>query len=418
MTEGAARREWREHWPLILTCLVGSTFTGQHVYSTGAIMKPLNDAFGWTRGQVSLTVTFSSIATILVSIWVGVLTQRYGARRVALVAAPLSALTFLAVGFTGPSLWTYYAAFAIFAVVQVAVGPIVWASAVTSSFKVSRGLALGVGLSGTGFASLVYPLAAMWLLEHSGFGWRGVFFGLASGGLVLLMPLLIFAFRPVHRGESRAAPAANGLWGATFGQAVRSLLYWRVVLVLTVAALTISTVNIHLIPMLTDSGMTRLTAASVVGVVGISTLAGRWIGGFLLDRIHAKWIAIAFFLLPALGCALLSSFEGSLTQAVAAAALIGVSYGVEGDMLPFLIGRYFGPRAYSKIFGLTMTFFGLGYALAPVSAGFLFDAIGSYDAFFLMLAGLLVLAALVSATFGRYPQEALAEASGAAAIKP
>ena len=72
-------------------------------------------------------------------------------------------------------------------------------------------------------------------------------------------------------------------------------------------------------------------------------------------------------------------------------------------MLPFLVSRYFGQREYSKLFGLSMSFFGLGYAIAPPAAGFLFDRIGSYTVFLTVLAGLLVLAGLVAATFGRYP---------------
>jgi MFS family permease len=73
-------------------------------------------------------------------------------------------------------------------------------------------------------------------------------------------------------------------------------------------------------------------------------------------------------------------------------------------MLPFLVSRYFGQRAYSKVFGVSMSFFGLGYALAPPAAGFLFDRIGSYAAFLTVLSGLLIIAALVAMTFGKYPE--------------
>jgi MFS family permease len=390
-----------------LTTLVGSTFTGQHVYSTGVIMKPLNEAFGWSRGEVSFTVTMAGLATVFFATFVGILTQRYGARRVAVVAVPLAAACFASIGLTGPELWTYYAAFLIYSMIQVAVGPVVWASAITSTFKVSRGLALGIGLSGSGFSSLIYPQAALWLAYT--FGWQGVFWGLALMGFLLLMPLLLVAFRPLHEGERKAASATEApvpeLWGLTFREAIRSSLYWRIILVLTTAAVTISTIKVHLVPLLTDKGVSTAIAAAVVGVLGFSTLAGRWIGGFLLDRLPARQVAIPFFLLPAVGCFLLANFSGSVPQALVGAAMIGVSYGVEGDMLPFLISRYFGQREYSKVFGLTMSFFGLGYAVAPTVAGFLFDSIGSYTIFLGVLSGLLVVATLVAATFGRYPDE-------------
>jgi len=414
MIGGEQLREWRTHWPLVLTCLVGSTIATKQISTTGVLMKPLNEAFGWTRGQVSFTVTISSIATILFSYGVGALIQRFGPRRVALVVSPLAATAFAAVGFTGPSLWTYYAAFAIFAAVQVASGPIVWATAVTSNFRASRGLALGVAMSGVGFGQLIYPQAALWIVEHSSYGWRGVFVALAAADMLLLLPLLIFAFRPIAGGRAKTAAAATNLWGASFGDAVRSSVYWRVALVMIVAALTVSTMLIHLLPLLTDKGMAPTTAASVVAVAGGSTLVGRWIGGFLLDRIHARWIATAFFLLPAFGCVLLSRFTGDYLQAVLVAALIGVSAGVEGDMLPFLLRCYFGPRNYARIYGLTMVFYSVGYALAPVAAGVLFDITGSYEGFLLTLSGLLILAAVVSVTLGPYAPEAVAEARGEA----
>jgi len=402
---GRGAEEWRRHWPLILTTLVGSTFTGQHVYSTGVIMKPLNEAFGWSRGEISLTVTMAGLATVFFATFVGMLTQRYGARRVAIVAVPLTALCFSAIALTGPALWTYYAAFAIYAIIQVAIGPVLWASAVTSTFKVSRGLALGVGLSGTGFSSIIYPQAALWLTER--FGWQGVFCGLALTAFLLLMPLVLFAFRPLHDGEARtAATPARPASGLTFREAIRTSLFWRVILVLTTAAATISTIKVHLVPLLTDKGVSAPVAASIIGVLGLSTLAGRWIGGFLLDRFPARWVAIPFFVLPAGGCLLFANFGGGVEHAVLAAAMIGVSYGVEGDMLPFLVSRYFGQREYSKVFGLSMSFFGLGYAVAPPAAGFLFDRIGSYGTFLTVLAGLLIVAAIVASTFGRYPDEA------------
>ncbi len=406
---GAAAQEWRKHWPLTLTTLVGSTFTGQHVYSTGVIMKPLNEAFGWSRGQVSLTVTMVGLGTVIVAPLVGMLVQRYGARRVAMVSVPLTAALFASISLTGPQLWTYYAVFAVYSMVQVAIGPVLWASAITSTFKASRGLALGIGLSGVGFSSIIYPQAALWLIKHH--GWQGVFVGLSATALVLMTPLILFAFKPLHQGEARrtaaiVAAAAPALPGLTLRQAIRTSLFWRVILVLTTAAATVSTIKVHLLPLLTDKGVSTATAASIVGVLGVSTLVGRWIGGFLLDRISARVVALPFFILPAIGCLVLANFGGDgVTAALLAAVLIGVSYGVDGDMLPFLISRYFGPREYPKLFGLTMSFYGLGYGLAPPVAGFLFDTLGSYTVFLTVLAGTLLIAGLVATTFGRYPDD-------------
>jgi len=404
MQKGAALREWREGWPLILTGLAGSTCVGAHIYPLGTVMKPLAAAYGWSRAEISAGATISSIVTMLLATFVGLLLDRYGARKVALVGTPLCAVVISLITFAGPEVWTWFVLWTLYALVVVLILPIVWGAAIASAFHASRGLALAIGLSGTGIAAAVYPPLTLWLLET--FGIRGVYPGLGLFILVVLGPLVLFAFKPKSAAVlARAAEAAGEkpLWGLTLRHAMRTSMLWRIVLVLAVAAIVSSAINVHIQPLLTDKGLTPGQAASIAAAIGPSVLFGRWLGGVLLDRFHARWITITFYVLPALGCLLLVGFTGGYVRGLLAVVLIGLSVGVEGDLLPFLLSRYFGLRHFGAIYGLGMATFGAGYAIGPFAAGLIFDEAGSYNTGLIAVAVALTAAGLVALTYGRYP---------------
>jgi predicted MFS family arabinose efflux permease len=404
MQKSQALSEWRVGWPLILTGLSGTTCVGAHVYPLGTVMKPLAAAYGWSRAEISSGATISSIVTLLLATLVGVLLDRYGPRRVALVGTPLCAGVISLVTFAGPSIWSWYAIWTLYALVVVLILPIVWGKAIAGAFHKTRGLALAVGLSGSGVSAALYPPLTLWLLDT--YGIRGVYPGLGLFILVALGPLVLFAFKPraiVAEPSDGEADAATVAWGVPLREAMRTTLLWRIVLVLGMAAVTASAINVHLQPLLTDRGLTPVQAASIAAALGPSVLFGRWLGGALLDRFHARWITLAFYVLPAAGCLLLLQFDGTYLRGLAGTVMIGLSVGVEGDLLPFLLARYFGLRFFGTLFGFGMAVFGAGYALGPALAGLLFDRTGSYDIGLMTLAGGLVIAAVVALTYGRYP---------------
>jgi MFS family permease len=82
-------------------------------------------------------------------------------------------------------------------------------------------------------------------------------------------------------------------------------------------------------------------------------------------------------LMTVLGIVLLS-VANSLTSGLIAAALIGFSMGSEGDITPYLLGRYFGLKRFSTLYALTWTTYAIGAATGPVLIGRVFDTMGTY----------------------------------------
>lgn len=97
----------------------------------------------------------------------------------------------------------------------------------------------------------------------------------------------------------------------------------------------------------------------------------------MLDRFFASSVAVCFFCATTLGVSLLwSGAAGAL--AFVAAVLVGLGQGAELDLIPYLVSRYFGLRAFGEIYGSAFAVFTLGGVVGPLLMGMGFDSTGSY----------------------------------------
>jgi MFS transporter, OFA family, oxalate/formate antiporter len=409
MLEREALQEWRRWWPMVLACLAGCAATGISTFPLAVLLKPLQAEYGWSRAQISLTTPIVSIMSLPLATFMGTLLDRWGGpRRLALVGLPWLVVAASLTAFAPPELWRWYGVWVLIALGVQFLLPLVWAAAIVRAFKASRGLALGVALSGGGASAAIYAPLSLWLLEN--FGVRAVYPGLAAVLLLVVGPLLLFAFKPPQLGLPSEKGGEPAEWGLSLRQAIRTRLFWLIVLIFGGFGVAYSAMNLHLLPMLTDKGLSAAQAASIVAVMGPSILVGRWAGGALLDRFPAKWIMLSALLIPAAGLLVLLDARGDFVISLVAAAMFAVSAGVEGDLLPFVLSRYFGPRAFGAIYGLGVAVFGAGNAIGPIGGGLLFDAVGSYDPGLIGMAILLAVGALASLTLGPYPEPSKATA--------
>jgi predicted MFS family arabinose efflux permease len=150
------------------------------------------------------------------------------------------------------------------------------------------------------------------------------------------------------------------------------------------------------------AGFERDNIVSLVALIGLSVIAGRIIGGWLIDRFWAPGIAFVMLSLPALSCWLMADGGMSVPAAGAAIFLIGFAAGVEYDLMAFLVARYFGMKGYSAIYGSLYGFFALGAGIGPVVFGKVFDKTGSYAPVLGTSAALLMIGAVSLLFLGRY----------------
>src|SRR5262245_32074958 len=106
MTGGAAS-EWRSNWTVVLAGAAGGSLATIHLYSTGVMMAPLEQEFGWSRALISSGVSIVSVVGVILSPFLGMLVDRIGARRVALTGAILFCLFVASLSLATSNEWSW-----------------------------------------------------------------------------------------------------------------------------------------------------------------------------------------------------------------------------------------------------------------------------------------------------------------------
>jgi MFS family permease len=398
-------REWRNYWTLPLAAALGNSASVLHIYSIGPFMAPLESAFGWSRAQISLGLTIAGAITALGAIGTGMLLDRFGPRRVGVIGAAAMCASYALLGTATGSVLNWFLLWGLIGIAAAGVAPTVWTSAVASRFDASRGLAIALTISGSGVAAAIIPVIAAWLI--GGYGWRAGFFGLAGIWALALLPMLILFFygkqdRRKDATASVAAQASGPLTGLTLSEGLRSASFYKLGIAAMLFSFAVIGLIVHFVPVLQDRGLDTLTAASIAGLVGLSSIAGRLGTGFLLDRFRANRVGMVAFLLPVASALLLLTSQGPVSLAVAAVCL-GFSLGSELDIVLYLATRYFGLKRFGLLFATMALGMAVGTTLGPLSAGAAYDLFGSYDNFLLLVFPLVIVGSALIGSLGPYP---------------
>lgn len=397
----SALREWKTGWALVLCATIGVAVAGMHYPVMATLMRPLTEAYGWTRGQAALGLTVMAFISPLASVIAGASGDRFGPRRVVLVGTVSFGLGFALFALAGPALWTWYAASAMFAVLGHFISPVVWTMAVVRHFNASRGLALALTLSGSGAVASLMPGIVLGLQDTAGL--RGTFVALAVGGSLLTFVPALFLFHesgPAQTTATRHAASA-ALPGMTVRQALAGTRFWRLLTALLLVGMTVGTFILHYQSMLGDAGLSPAQVAAAALIIGPAMIIGRLGTGLLFDRLPTALVAGCAFSVLAIACGLMLVFNGTVVMAVGVGAIIGLGVGAEVDVVAFLTSRYFGLRRYGLLLGLLLGLYGVGVGSGSALAGKVFDRAGSYDPLLIVLALGCLIAGLLVATLGR-----------------
>ena len=370
-------------WRVVLAACFGVMvgFGSLFVYTFSVFVKPLGAEFGWSREAISRGFGFAAVMVAISSPTLGRWLDRYGPRRIILPCLTIYGCGIASLALLRPHLWQFYATCVLLGMVGNGAAHLAYSRAISTWFHQRLGMALAFVMAGAGLGSMILPFFAQTIISHA--GWRAAYLSLGGLALVVGLPL---TWRYVHeRGQvvhdSRPAPQS----GMTWQQGLRSFPFWIIVAVLFVSSVAMNGTITHLAALLTDRGITPGGAALSASMLGGSSLVGRLVVGWVLDRFFGARVAFVVFLITAGGIFLLARAETLLAGCVAA-GLIGVGAGGEADITPYLLTRYFGLRAFSTLYGLTWTFYAIAGAIGPVILGRAFDATGSYTALLTFLA--------------------------------
>ena len=394
--------EWRGNWTLVLAALGGMMLSALATGSIGVMMEPLEQEFGWSRTQIASGPALVSLVAMALATGVGLGIDRIGARKVGIAAAVLMCGAIALMSTTSGAVWHWLALWSLVGLAAAAM-PTVWLVPISGTFTASRGLALAVALSGTGLTNALVPVITHSLVESH--GWRIAYLGIAALWAACILPLVILFFRgraPARNAGPFPAAAAE-LPGYTAREGFRSRTFWKLALAAFLGTVAGVALVINLFPVLVSTGIDKGQAAQIAGLMGIATISGRLLGGWLMDRISAAVIAaLAALLAAALPAALLLA-PGSATAATLGIALYGLVGGAKIPAIAYLTSRHLGARAFGTLYGAINSGIALSVAIGPLAANAVYDATKSYDLVMWAAVPGLVVAAVLYLSLGCYP---------------
>ena len=412
-------------WWVVATSALG-VFLGLApivVYSFGVFMKPLAREFHATRAAVALALTINNFLLGAMHPFLGRLLDRVGAKKIILASTTIVGVALISTQAVGHSIRQLYPIFVVTGLFGGATGPASYGVVISRWFNRNRGLALSGMLFGIGIGAIVIPLLAQHLIAS--FGWRAPY-ALAGSAILLVCVPVVAAFlkeRPEEMGLMPDGDATRGLQprssdeGHEWHEICHDPVFWLMVAVFVLMGLGVHGCVIHMPALLSDRGGHTAVASAVLGA---ALLLGRSGTGYLLDRFFAPRVVMFVFFGVSFGIALLWMGSGG-PVALVAAFLIGLGMGAEGDIIGYLVSRYFGLRALGTSFGAAFGAFVLSGGLSVFLMGAGFDRTGSYTvplgvAFFLTLLAVALIGRLGPYRYGvpEREQEAASRAEASA----
>ena len=388
-------------WRVVLAACLGvmAGFGSLFVYTFSIFVKPLAAEFGWSREAISSGFAIAAVTLGLCSPPLGRWIDRLGPRRIILICMTLYGCAIASLSLLRSGLWQFYLTCFVLGAVGNGAAHLAYSRSISTWFQRRLGLALALVMAGAGAGAMILPVIAQSIISRS--GWRAAYASLGGLALLLGLPLSWRYIREREGSTHKSAPAPHS--GMTWQQGLRSSAFWIVTAILFVSSISMNGAITHLSALLTDRGLSAGKAALCASLLGGSSLLGRVVVGWLLDRFFGPRVALAINLITALGILLLAR-ASSFPAGCLAAALIGIGAGGEAATTPYLLTRYFGLRAFSTLYGLTWTFYAAAGAIGPVILGQAFDATGSYASLLVILAAALGVAAVTNLLLPSYPE--------------
>ena len=378
-------------WRVAAASGIGVLFASMAAYGFSVLLKPLSQEFAWSREVASTAYSFFTLASALAAPILGPLLDRYGPLRIVLPCMIANGLGIASLSTMTASPARLYLLFTALGLAVIGSSPLAFSRTVATWFDRRRGSALAIVIAGGAVGSMVHPPVVDALVRMS--GWRTACLVMGAVVLGVGMPLVALFVR----GRQVRAGTSAAVSGRTTSEAIRSRIFWTLIVVIGGAAVAFNGVVVHFVSLLTDRGVASGSAAMALSLMGAFGLGGRLITGWLIDRFRATYVSAALLALAAAGIFLLSS-TASFATALVAAAMIGFGMGGELDVTPFLLSRYFGLRSLSTLYGVCWMAMGGGAAIGPLAMGRAFDANGSYDGMLFNLAAETLLAGLLMLT--------------------
>jgi MFS family permease len=361
--------------------------------SFGVFNVALLDSFGWSRGATAGIFAVVLTTDALFSPVAGFLLDRFGARKITVAGCfALAAGLFLSAHVT--DLWHLYVSFGlVLAAGFTFTGMVPHVFLISEWFSSNRASAIGVVFAGSGLGIMVLAPLSEWLI--SSYGWTRAFEAYAAVVMIALLPAVWVFYRPGPNAAHQHGHAQGGgddrQWTAKL--ALKSLQFWMLFIARIGAASGTTVIVTHQVAHVVDVGYSRLLAATIFGLAGITSSFGRVVFGFIADLLsrQAAYTVNILMTLVGVGALMILRDPNQAWLLYVYVIFFGIGFGSRAVIFSALTADIFSGKGFGSILGYSIVAVGVGGAVGSWLGGVFYDLSGSYIISFALSCGLLAI---------------------------
>lgn len=374
-------------------------------YAWGSFVVPLTRDWGWTAAQANLPFTVMIIVFAITMIPAGLIQDRIGPRKVAMVGA---VVFFIGYGlaallrFIPNPVWLM---FTYGGMVGIACGLTYACIAPTArkwyadrpGFAVSTAV-MGFGLAAVVFAPLKKVMIDLWGVDGTLLV-LGVFvgFGALAGARLLRNPPADWSVSVKPNKNNYKNRTSTAVKDVTPNEFVRTSMFY----ILWIALASVIGGGLTAIGLITAYGEIELklnpaSAAIAISFYSLVNGLGRPCVGWFADRFGTIRVMKIVYIVQATAFIALPFVANNLFTLIICSLLLGSGYAVTFALFPVVVAAGFGTKHLGINYGLVFSAFGLG-AVTSLVGSWLLDTTGSFTPAF-VLAGATTLIGLVLLT--------------------
>jgi len=411
----------RIYYGWIIVFLIGlATFfqTAETLPVQSVFMKPITEEFGWNRTVFTGALAIGTVLGGLISLIIGPLIDKIGTRWILVTGLFILGSCVIILSNIN-SLWQFYLLQIIGRMVAMGCIALSAGIVIPKWFVSKRGRAVAISQLGLRAGNSFTPLYAQLLINL--WNWRLAL--VAIGSLILTVSILPIAFFMKRRPEDIGLEP-DGISNSeiidiginkkkevlnhqkediSLSLLVVSRLpsFYLLVTAFTIGYIMFPGINLHLVPYLTDQGLSSGVSVGVLATLSGSGIIGSLIFGLCADKIDARKLVILNFVMVAAGFI----FLGLVTTPQAALAwglYQGLSQGGIFTLQQVLFANYYGRESLGAIKGVVWAIHMVANAIGPLAASVVYDLTKTYTDIFIICVGL-SLSATVFIYFAKPP---------------
>jgi MFS family permease len=394
-------------WTALVVTFLTLMATAGFRSAPSVLIIPLEDAFGWSRSQVSLAIAINVLLYGFVAPFAAALMERFTVRKVVMSALTVVAISSASTIFISQP-WHLWALWGVCVGVGTGSMALVFAATIANRWFVARkGLVVGALTAASATGQLIFlPLLSHFAVAY---GWKSVSVTIALASL-LVVPLIFFFLKESPESMGKTPYGAPEDWQPTPKselsagrlaidtlQKSASDLNFRI-LFFTFFVCGLSTnglIGTHFIPAAHDHGMAEPIAASLLALVGVFDVIGTLFSGYLTDKFDPRKLLFFYYGLRGLSLFLLPSI---LFSSVHASTLVFVIfYGLDwvATVPPTLMlcRMILGPGRSAVVYGWVFVGHQIGASAAAIGAAVLRVQFGDYAIAFYISAAMCIVSA-------------------------